>query len=347
MAALARRAARRRRSWRAFRAELAARAAAGAGDAGLLRRVRRTPGSTRWTRCGSPPAPSRWPPTTPVAIVAQCPAIVAAYWRLRHGADAGAAPRRPRPRRQLPLHARRRDPRTPERVRGLETYLNTVVDHGLNASTFTARVITSTGSDLVSAVVGALGALKGPLHGGAPGPALDMVFEIGEASRAEAVLRDKVAARREADGLRPPRLQGARSAGRRAGRGRRAAVHPGRRHGALPPGPRRSRPPRCACSRSTSPAAGCRPTSSSTPRCCCTASASTPACSRRPSPSAGSAAGSPTPPSSAAPTASSGRSRSTSGRAGGGGGRSPCRPALNAPSASDARGHASAGHRIG
>ena len=81
----------------------------------------------------------------------------------------------------------------PERVRALETYLNTVVDHGLNASTFTARVITSTGSDLVSAVVGALGALKGPLHGGAPGPALDMVFEIGEASRAEAVLRAKVA----------------------------------------------------------------------------------------------------------------------------------------------------------
>ena len=81
-----------------------------------------------------------------------------------------------------------------ERVRGLETYLNTVVDHGLNASTFTARVITSTGSDLVSAVVGALGALKGPLHGGAPGPALDMVFEIGDASRAEAVLRRKIEA---------------------------------------------------------------------------------------------------------------------------------------------------------
>src|SRR5881296_2307988 len=80
-----------------------------------------------------------------------------------------------------------------ERVRALETYLNTVVDHGLNASTFTARVITSTGSDLVSAIVGALGALKGPLHGGAPGPALDMVFEIGDASRAEEILRRKIA----------------------------------------------------------------------------------------------------------------------------------------------------------
>ena len=79
-----------------------------------------------------------------------------------------------------------------EHVRALETYLNTVVDHGLNSSTFTARVITSTGSDLVSAVIGAIGALKGPLHGGAPGPALDMVFEIGDASRAETFMRQKL-----------------------------------------------------------------------------------------------------------------------------------------------------------
>lgn len=79
-----------------------------------------------------------------------------------------------------------------ERVRGLETYFNTVVDHGLNASTFTARVIASTNSDLVSAITGAIGALKGPLHGGAPGPALDMVFAIGAAERAEEVLRKKI-----------------------------------------------------------------------------------------------------------------------------------------------------------
>ena len=73
-----------------------------------------------------------------------------------------------------------------------KTYLATVADHGFNASTFAARVIVSTGSDFVSAVTGAIGALKGPLHGGAPGPALDMVFEIGDASRAEAVLRRKL-----------------------------------------------------------------------------------------------------------------------------------------------------------
>jgi citrate synthase len=78
------------------------------------------------------------------------------------------------------------------RTRALETYLNAVVDHGLNASTFAARVIVSTESDIVSAIVGAIGALKGPLHGGAPGPALEMVFEIGEASRAEAFMRAKL-----------------------------------------------------------------------------------------------------------------------------------------------------------
>ena len=80
-----------------------------------------------------------------------------------------------------------------ERARGLETYLNTVCDHGFNASTFTARVIASTGSDVISAITGAVGALKGPLHGGAPGPALDMVFEIGDPAHAEAYLRNKLA----------------------------------------------------------------------------------------------------------------------------------------------------------
>jgi len=119
------------------------------------------------------------------------PTIVATYWRLLHGqepiaprADLGYAANYLYMLNGVEPHA--------EMVRGLETYLNTVVDHGLNASTFTARVIASTGSDLVSAVTGAVGALKGPLHGGAPGPALDMVFEIGDASRAEEVLRRKI-----------------------------------------------------------------------------------------------------------------------------------------------------------
>jgi citrate synthase len=120
------------------------------------------------------------------------PTIVAGHWRLLHGREPLA------PRHDLGMAANflwmlhGREPHA-ELIRGLETYLDTVSDHGLNASTFTARVIASTGSDFVSAIAGALGALKGPLHGGAPGPALDMVFEIGEASRAEEVLRAKIA----------------------------------------------------------------------------------------------------------------------------------------------------------
>jgi citrate synthase len=72
------------------------------------------------------------------------------------------------------------------KVRALDAYLKAVTDHGMNASTFTARVIASTGSDLVSSVTGAIGALKGPLHGGAPGPVLDMLDAIGEPQRAAA-----------------------------------------------------------------------------------------------------------------------------------------------------------------
>jgi citrate synthase len=125
------------------------------------------------------------------AIVARVPTIVAAFWRLSKGLEP-IEPRTDLGHAANLLYMLNGETPDPERVRALETYLNTVVDHGLNASTFTCRVITSTGSDLVSAVVGAIGALKGPLHGGAPGPALQMVFDIADASRAEVFLRRKI-----------------------------------------------------------------------------------------------------------------------------------------------------------
>jgi citrate synthase len=124
-------------------------------------------------------------------LVAAFPTIVAAYRRLLAG-DEPLEPRADLGHTASYLYLLSGEEPAPERVRGLETYLNTVVDHGFNASTFAARVIVSTRSDLVSAVTGAVGALKGPLHGGAPGPALDMVFAIGRADRAEEVLRDKL-----------------------------------------------------------------------------------------------------------------------------------------------------------
>ena len=70
-------------------------------------------------------------------------------------------------------------------ARTLDAYLGTVSDHGLNASTFAARVIASTRAGLGSAAIGGLSALKGPLHGGAPGPVLDMLDEIGAPGAAE------------------------------------------------------------------------------------------------------------------------------------------------------------------
>ncbi|MBN8899733.1 MAG: citrate synthase/methylcitrate synthase [Rhodospirillales bacterium] len=73
-------------------------------------------------------------------------------------------------------------------VADLETYLITATDHGLNASTFTARVVASTRAGLGSAVTAALCALKGPLHGGAPGPVIDMLDAIGTPENAEAWL---------------------------------------------------------------------------------------------------------------------------------------------------------------
>ncbi len=122
------------------------------------------------------------------ALTARIPTVVATYWRLLHG-EAPLEPRSDLDHAANYLYMLTGETPSAARVRGLETYLNTVSDHGLNASTFAARVIIATQSDMVSAIVGAIGALKGPLHGGAPGPALDMVFEIGSPEKAEPYLR--------------------------------------------------------------------------------------------------------------------------------------------------------------
>jgi citrate synthase len=79
-----------------------------------------------------------------------------------------------------------------EKGRGVEQYQITTIDHGFNASTFTARVICSTGADVAAAVVGAIGALSGPLHGGAPSRALDLLDAIGTVENARPYLVDAV-----------------------------------------------------------------------------------------------------------------------------------------------------------
>lgn len=133
-------------------------------------------------------------------LVARFPTIVAAHTRLLAGQEPIA------PRTDLSLAAnflymvfgKEPDPIVAE---ALDTYWVTVIDHGMNASTFASRVIASTRSDMVSAVTGAIGALKGPLHGGAPGPVLDMLLEIKTAENAEPWVRNELAAGRRIMGF--------------------------------------------------------------------------------------------------------------------------------------------------
>ncbi len=129
-----------------------------------------------------------------LALCAAVPVLLAALLRL----DAGLDPVDPDP---SPARGHASDwlrmltgqePR-PERVRAIEEYLISTIDHGFNASTFTARVIAGTGADLGACIVGAAGSLSGPLHGGAPSRALDAIDEIGSPARVDAWLRPKVA----------------------------------------------------------------------------------------------------------------------------------------------------------
>jgi citrate synthase len=87
------------------------------------------------------------------------------------------------------LHMLRGELPTPEQSVALDRYLVTASDHGLNASTFAARVVASTRAGLASATLAAMSALKGPLHGGAPGPVLDTLDSIGNAEHAIAWLQ--------------------------------------------------------------------------------------------------------------------------------------------------------------
>lgn len=81
---------------------------------------------------------------------------------------------------------------TSAQTEALETYLKLTMEHGMNASTFAARVTISTESDLVSAMVSALGTMKGPLHGGAPSGVIDLLDKINTEDRIDAVITEKL-----------------------------------------------------------------------------------------------------------------------------------------------------------
>lgn len=135
-----------------------------------------------------------WPPTVEQAraLTAFSPSALAAFARLRAGKD----PVEPDPDLDLTagflyqLSGQRPDAST---ARALDAYFIVGAEHSFNASTFTARVITSTRSDIASAVVGAIGTMKGPLHGGAPSEVVDQLAQVGSADRAEAWVREALA----------------------------------------------------------------------------------------------------------------------------------------------------------
>jgi citrate synthase len=131
-----------------------------------------------------------WPPTVDQAraLTAAAPTALAAFARLREGLE----PIQPDPSLRLAagfLHQLTGEAPDEAAARALDAYFVVGAEHGFNASTFTARVIISTHSDLASAVAGAIGALKGPWHGGAPAEVVDQLHEMGSVDQAEAWIR--------------------------------------------------------------------------------------------------------------------------------------------------------------
>jgi citrate synthase len=127
-----------------------------------------------------------------IALTARFPLFLAAFHRLRNGLE----PLESHPELGYAanyLYLLSGQVPKEEHVQALDAYLVLLADHGMNASTFTARVVASTESDIASAVVAAIGALKGPLHGGAPSKVQDMLKAIGTQEQAESWLRDALA----------------------------------------------------------------------------------------------------------------------------------------------------------
>ncbi|RDI65508.1 citrate/2-methylcitrate synthase [Nocardia pseudobrasiliensis] len=124
-------------------------------------------------------------------ICAVTPTILAALYRLRHGLEP-IAPQADLPTAANWLYMLTGELPDPAAARAVERYLIATIDHGFNASTFTARTVASTGADIASAVIAALGAFSGPLHGGAPDRALDSLDEIGAPDRIDEWVRAKI-----------------------------------------------------------------------------------------------------------------------------------------------------------
>ncbi|MFF2935963.1 citrate synthase/methylcitrate synthase [Streptomyces mirabilis] len=128
-----------------------------------------------------------------LAACAAAPTLLTALYRLGRGLEP-VEPRDDLPYAANYLYMLTGSEPDPARARAIEQYLISTIDHGFNASTFTARVIASTGADVAACLVGAVGALSGPLHGGAPSRALDTLDAIGTSDRIDSWIRERVLA---------------------------------------------------------------------------------------------------------------------------------------------------------
>ena len=128
-------------------------------------------------------------------MLAQIPTIIAADFRLQKGMEP-IAPRDDLPMAENFFHMCFNEVPAPEIVKAFDMSLTFYAEHGFNASTFTARTVTSTLSDIYSSVTAAIGALKGPLHGGANEAVMHMMLEIGEPENAQAWIDDALASKK-------------------------------------------------------------------------------------------------------------------------------------------------------
>ncbi|MEW2268939.1 citrate synthase [Streptomyces sp. SID685] len=128
-----------------------------------------------------------------LAACAAVPTLLTALYRLGQGLEP-VEPQEDLPHAANYLYMLTGSVPDPRRARAVEQYLISTIDHGFNASTFTARVIASTGADAAACLTGAVGALSGPLHGGAPSRALDTLDAIGTPDRVDAWIRERVLA---------------------------------------------------------------------------------------------------------------------------------------------------------
>ncbi|MFE4531781.1 citrate synthase/methylcitrate synthase [Streptomyces anulatus] len=138
-----------------------------------------------------------------LAACAAVPTILTALHRLGQGLSP-VEPREDLPHAANYLYMLTGSEPEPEHARAVEQYLISTVDHGFNASTFTARVVASTGADLAACLVAAVGALSGPLHGGAPSRALDTLDAIGTPDRIDGWIREQVLSGRRIMGFGHP-----------------------------------------------------------------------------------------------------------------------------------------------